>query len=277
MSVVIHARVVEQLTRLRLRYVADRLDAVLNDAARTEPTYLDFLDSVLRQEVEAKQRTRVAMGLKIAHFPTVKTLDDFDFKFQPSVDQRLVRELATARFLAQAENVLVFGAPGVGKTHLAIALGRAVVEAGHSVLFTSATALLAALSKAETDGQLSDRLMFYTKPKLLIIDELGYLPFERRSAHLFFQLVARRYERGSLLITTNQVVTRRGSAGGPDDEPFCWDRCDDDIAISFAKMITLITFSSLKCSSRTHRGNRGTRSSTMRSSDERCGPTPSPT
>jgi DNA replication protein DnaC len=103
MSVVIHARVVEQLTCLRLRYVADRLDALLNDAARTEPTYLDFLDSVLRQEVDAKQRTRVAMGLKIAHFPTVKTLDDFDFKFQPSVDQRLVRELATARFLGQAE------------------------------------------------------------------------------------------------------------------------------------------------------------------------------
>ena len=83
MSVVIHARVVEQLTRLRLRYVAERLDAVLNDAARTEPTYLDFLDGVLRQEVDAKQRTRVAMGLKIAHFATVKTLDDFDFKFQP--------------------------------------------------------------------------------------------------------------------------------------------------------------------------------------------------
>jgi DNA replication protein DnaC len=173
MSVVIHARVVEQLTRLRLRYVADRLDAVLNDAARTEPTYLDFLDGVLRQEVDAKQRTRVAIGLKIAHFPTVKTLEDFDFTFQPSVDQRLVRELATARFLAQADNVLIFGAPGVGKTHLAIALGRAVVEAGHSVLFTSATALLSALSKADTDGQLSDRLMFYTKPKLLIIDELG--------------------------------------------------------------------------------------------------------
>src|SRR3954470_23164329 len=112
MSVVIHARVVEQLTRLRLGYVAERLDAVLSDAARTEPTYLDFLDGVLRQEVDAKQRTRVAMGLKIAHFPTVKTLDDFDFKFQPSVDQRLVRELATARFLAQAENVLIFGAPG---------------------------------------------------------------------------------------------------------------------------------------------------------------------
>jgi DNA replication protein DnaC len=198
MSAVIHARVIEQLTRLRLRYGAERLDAVLNDAARTEPTYLDFLDGVLRQEVEAKQRTRTTMGLKIAHFPMIKTLDDFDFKFQPSVDQRLVRELATARFLAQAENVLIFGAPGVGKTHLAIAMGRAVVEAGHSVLFTSATALLAALAKAETD------------------DELGYLPFERRSAHLFFQLVARRYERASLLITTNQLVTQWGTVFGDD-------------------------------------------------------------
>lgn len=112
--------------------------------------------------------------------------------------------------------MLIFGAPGLGKTHLAIAIGRAVVEAGHSVLFTSATALLAALSKAETDGQLADRLMFYTKPKLLIIDELGYLPFERRSAHLFFQLVARRYERASLLITTNQLVTQWGAVFGDD-------------------------------------------------------------
>src|SRR5512135_3636007 len=156
MTAVVHARVVEQLTRLRLRYVADRLDAVLNDAARAEPTYLDFLDSVLRQEVDAKQRTRVTMALKIAHFPTVKMLDDFDFKFQPSIDQRLVRELATGRFLAQAENVLIFGAPGVGKTHLAIALGRAVVEAGHSVLFVSATALLATLSRAEAEGKLAE-------------------------------------------------------------------------------------------------------------------------
>src|SRR5919201_1496524 len=146
MTAVVHARVAEQLTRLRLRYVAERLDAVLAEAARKEPTYLDFLDSVLREEVDAKQRTRVTMALKIAHFPTVKTLDEFDFKFQPSVDQRLVRELAMGRFLAQADNVLIFGAPGVGKTHLAIALGRAVVEAGHSVLFTSATALRSAPS-----------------------------------------------------------------------------------------------------------------------------------
>jgi DNA replication protein DnaC len=159
MSVVVHGRVLEQLQRLRLGYVAERLDAILADATRREPTYLDFLDQVLRQEVEAKQRKRIAMGVQIAHFPSVKTLDDFEFKFRPSIDHRLVRELATGRFIASAENVLLFGPPGVGKTHLAIALGRAAVETGHSVLFTSATALLAALAKAETEGQLADRLL----------------------------------------------------------------------------------------------------------------------
>lgn len=214
MTEIVHARVIENLTRLRLRNLAERLDSVLSKAARTEPTYLDFIDNLLREEVDAKQRKRVAMGITIAHFPAVKALDDFDFKFQPSVDQRLVRELATGRFVANGENVLLFGPPGVGKTHLAIGIGRAVVEAGHSVLFTSATALLGALARAESEGQLADKLAFFAKPKLLVIDELGYLPFEKRSAHLFFQLVARRYEKGAMLITTNQLVTQWGTVFG---------------------------------------------------------------
>jgi len=207
-------RVVNALKRLQLTHLRETLPAVLSEAARGEWTYLEFLDRALQREVDSKQDKRVRMGLQIAHFPCVRTLEGFDFSLQPSVDERLIQELATGNFLAHGEAVLMLGPPGVGKTHLAIGLGRKVVERGHTVRFTTATALLSTLAKAESEGSLAEKLTEFSKPRLLIIDELGYLPFERRAAHLFFQLVNRRYERGSLLITTNQRVSEWGTVFG---------------------------------------------------------------
>jgi DNA replication protein DnaC len=207
-------RISAALRRLQLTHLRETLAAVLSEAAKEEWTYLEFLDQILRREVDAKQGKRIRMGMQIAHFPCVRTIEGFDFAFQPSADERLIRELATGNFIANGENILIFGPPGVGKSHLAIGLGRKIVEQGHTVRFTTATALLAALGKAETEGGLSDKLIEFCKPRLLIIDELGYLPFERRAAHLFFQLVNRRYEKGSLLVTTNQRVSDWGIVFG---------------------------------------------------------------
>ena len=210
----VEERVVNALKRLQLPHLRETLPALLSEAAREELTYLDFLDRILQREVDSKQGKRVRMGLQIAHFPSVRTLEEFNFSLQPSVDERLIQELATGNFIAHGEAVLLFGPPGVGKTHLAIGVGRKVVERGHTVRFTTATALLSTLGKAESEGALTEKLTEFCKPRLLIIDELGYLPFERRAAHLFFQLVNRRYEKGGLLITTNQRVSEWGTVFG---------------------------------------------------------------
>lgn len=198
------------LTRLKLTGIRDQLDSLLDEAARQELTLRESLGYLLEAEIARKDQRRFAMGLSIARFPFVRTLEDFDFEAQPAVDPKQIRELATCRWIANGDALLLLGPPGVGKTHLAVGLGRKAIESGYSTLFVQATHLVAALSKAQAEGRLEEKLRYYGKPKLLIVDELGYLPLERNAAHLFFQLIVRRYERGSVLLTSNRSVSEWG-------------------------------------------------------------------
>lgn len=207
-------RLAEHLRKLRLLKSGERLEAVLQEAAARELPYAEFLEQVLGEEVAAKTSKNIAMRTAMARFPFVKPLETFDFTYQPSVDKKQLQQLASCHYIEHGDNVIVLGPPGVGKTHLAVSLGLKAIESGYRVLFTTAAHLIAVLTKAHAEGRLDEKLKVYTTPRLLIIDEIGYLPIDRIGANLFFQLISRRYERGPMILTSNQSFGAWGEVFG---------------------------------------------------------------
>ena len=206
----------QYLKTLSLHRIRDSYRQEAENAAKTNLGYQDYLQRLLEIEVLNKIERSINRKMQIAGFPKVKRLEEFDFSYQPQINEKLIRELASLSFLEEAKNVLFVGAPGVGKTHLATALGVKAVQARKRVSFFTAEQLTVLLAYAEVSGNLNKTLSNLSRVDLIIIDELGYLALTKQTAKLFFQLISKRYESGSIIITTNKPFEEWGEVFNDD-------------------------------------------------------------
>lgn len=205
------------LTRVLKTPTIGRTWQELGSLAREENwSHEEYLTAVLERQVADRESAGTVMRIRTAHFPANKTIEDFNLDHLPSLRKDVLAHLATSTFVAKADNVVLLGPPGLGKTHLAIGLGIKACQAGYSVLFDTATNWIDRLARAHQRGQLEIELKKIRRYKLIIVDEVGYIPFDTDAANLFFQLVASRYETGSILVTSNLPFGRWGETFSDD-------------------------------------------------------------
>lgn len=180
------------------------LDRLADEAGKGQWSYIEFLGKLLGEELAVRQERRLTFKQRLARFPKAKTLDQFDFNFQSGVDEKKIRDLAGLRFIEETETIIFTGPPGVGKTHLAIGLGMEAIRSGHSVYFITLSDLADQIPRDRNDPRWDEKLKVLSRPRLLIIDEVGYIPLDSISSHFMFSLVCHRYERGAMIWTSNK-------------------------------------------------------------------------
>jgi len=207
-------RIRGDLVGLKMPRALEALDQIVRRLEHAEISALEAIDILLSEELTLRENSRIKTALRMGRLATIKTLSGFDFSFQPSLDRDRILTLAQLGFVTRSEVVHFLGPPGTGKSHLAIALGVEAVKAGRSVYFCALADLLGQLARAEREGRLQERIRFFCRPALLIVDQIGYLPVVPGGGNLFFQLVNARYERGAMILTSNRGFAEWGEVFG---------------------------------------------------------------